>query len=152
MPVPRLFVIAMAALCLAAAPVTAAADSTKDPSLRVAELVRAIAAGEGATAARLLAASKNASSWTAWVDGEGIKALPPPVPAYAKPGPCTVAPKLTGTTSAPLAMPNKTEEGESKSVKLLPTLTLPLECAAASERQAPWPLVVFYSGFGVRGE
>jgi hypothetical protein len=152
-------------LCLLAwTAVTSASASSaskdSDPAARVAALLADVAAGELPTVSHILAASKNLTAWTAWAGGEAVKALPPPIPAYALPGPCTVAPPLKGVTSGPLVLPavsakhNKTGNGtapldKGEPVKLLPTLTLPANCSASSARTAPWPVVVFYSGFSV---
>ena len=66
------------------------------------------------------------------------------LPAYLEPGPCTPAPPITGQAVVPL----KTEKGVNTTLEL--KLTLPSACAAGRGRQAPWFVVMFYSGWTVR--
>jgi len=146
------------AACLCLEPVTAAAAGSQKDSVKTAagsaqtflDVVKNLTRGELNQLSESVAAAKNVSAWTAWEGGEVLKELPPPVPAYAHAGPCSVQPKITGVVAAPKTFNLTGEEAkDGKSVTLLTTLTLPSACTPASQRVGPWPTVAFFSGFSV---
>lgn len=120
----------LALLLLAAAASTAHAFN--------ASLAKELAVGEVTTAKR--AAASLVTSGKPAVGGQGLKNFTTTT-AYVEPGPCTPLAPITGSVQAAL------KDGKNATLSLF--LTLPSACAAGRGRGAPWPVVMFYSGWSV---